>query len=60
MGAKVFALPKKVYTFAPMNVKLVTYSMQMLQRKSSFFASFYAFYLVNPNNCVTHTGARPI
>ena len=38
-----------------MNVKLVTYSMQTLQRISQFFASFYAIYLVNPNNCVTHT-----
>ena len=45
----------KVYTFAPMNVKSVTYSMQTLQRISQFFASFYAIYLVNPNNCVTHT-----
>ncbi len=45
----------KVYTFAPMNVKLVTYSIQTLQRNSKFFASFYAIYLVNPNNCVTHT-----
>ena len=45
----------KVYTFAPMNVKSVTYSIQTLQRNSKFFASFYAIYLVNPNNCVTHT-----
>ena len=45
----------KVYTFAPMNVKLVTYCIQTLQRNSKFFASFYAIYLVNPNNCVTHT-----
>ena len=37
-----------------MNVKLVTYSMQTLQRNPKFFASFYAIYLVNPNNCVTH------
>ena len=46
---------RKVYTFAPMNVKVVTYSIQTLQRNSKFFASFYANYLVNPNNCVTHT-----
>ena len=50
-----FALSLKVYTFAPMNVKSVTYSIQTLQRNSKFFASFYAIYLVNPNNCVTHT-----
>ena len=50
-----FVLSRKVYTFAPMNVKSVTYSMQTLQRNSKFFASFYAIYLVNPNNCVTHT-----
>ena len=38
-----------------MELHNITYSIQTLQRNPKFFASFYAIYLVNPNNCVTHT-----
>ena len=42
-----------------MELHNITYSIQTSQRNPKFFASFYAIYLVNPNNCVnTHTQER--
>ena len=46
---------QKFIPLCPMELHNITYSIQTLQRNSKFFASFYAIYLVNPNNCVTHT-----
>ena len=40
-----------------MELHNITYSIQTSQRNPKFFASFYAIYLVNPNNCVTHTSS---